>query len=159
RLEEPFQLGPLELSPSWWLLALAAVLIVALFYVVWMYVLDSRGIGVLWASLLGFLRLSVYALLAWVFLLPADQKTYTTTSQANILVAFDVSDSIHTSDELPVPGKPSQKLRTRMDGILSFLGDEKVNFIGNLEKKNPVTVYRFGTKLDNEYLHFADGMV
>jgi hypothetical protein len=157
RLEEPFQLGPLELPPSLWLFVLAAVLLVAFIYVVIMYVKDSRGIGLGWATLLGVLRLSVYALLAWVFLLPADQKTYTTTTQGKVIVLVDVSDSMHTSDELP-SGVAGQKRRTRMDSVHSFLTDDRVNFIQQLEKKNPVTVYRFGTRLDAEYVHFADGV-
>src|SRR5262245_19393666 len=175
RLEEPLHLGGLELHPVWWLVILGVVLAIALVYVVIMYVLDSRSIGLLWASLLGFMRLCLYPLLAWVFLLPADQKTYTTTSRAKVVVLFDVSDSLHVSDEIPTA--PSQKLRTRMDGVREFLAKEdleialknvvtgevkekeKVNFIRALEVYNPVTVYRFGTRLDPEYLHFQDGRV
>src|SRR4051794_33020111 len=72
-LADSFRFLGVEWPPWVWWLVLSAVLLVALFYVVWMYVKDSRGVGVLWAILLGSLRLSVYALLALVFLLPSRQ--------------------------------------------------------------------------------------
>ncbi len=158
RLEEPLRLGGLELPWQAWLVLLFGVLGVALFYVVWMYVKDSKGIGVVWASVLGVLRLGVYAVLAIVFLLPARQTFVQTTSQGKVLVLFDVSDSMHTSDEIPT-GAATEKLRTRMDQVLAFLGDKKVQFVTNLQTKNPLTTYRFGSRLDAEYLHFADGKV
>jgi hypothetical protein len=156
RFEEPLRLGNWELPWQAWVVLLGAVLAVALFYVVWMYVKDSKGIGVIWASLLGFLRLCVYAVLALVFLLPAKQTFIKTTSQGKVLVLFDVSDSTQISDMLPT-GRPNEKLTTRMEQVLDFIGDKKVSFIANLEKKNPVTVYRFGRVLDPDYIHFADG--
>jgi hypothetical protein len=123
-----------------------------------MYVKDSRGVGALWASLLGTLRLCVYGILAWVFLLPATQTYIETRSEGKVLVIFDVSASMGTSDELPVAGS-TQKLRTRADDVLRFLQDEKIGFLAGLEKKNPVSVYRFGSRLDDEFLHFAGGRV
>ena len=48
-----------------------SVLILAAVYVVWMYVRDSRSVGWPWATFLGTLRLAVYGLLTFIFLLPA----------------------------------------------------------------------------------------
>jgi hypothetical protein len=168
RLTEPLQIGGWDFSWWWttqshtynvtWLLILGAVLALALFYVVWMYIKDSQGIGALWGILLGFLRLCAYAVLALVFLLPARQTDIQTTSQGKVLVVFDVSDSQHISDQLPT-GRSDEKLSTRMDDVLAFLADKKVAFFPRLEEKNPLTASRFGSQLDNEYLHFAGGKV
>src|SRR6516165_3547861 len=94
RLTEPLQIGGWDFSWWWttqshtynvtWLLILGAVLALALFYVVWMYIKDSQGIGALWGILLGFLRLCAYAVLALVFLLPARQTDIQTTSQVKV---------------------------------------------------------------------------
>jgi hypothetical protein len=155
RLEEPLRVLNTELPWQMWLVILGVVLAAALFYVVWMYVKDSHGVGPLWASLLGFLRLSVYAILATVFLLPAHQSFVETRSQSKVVLVFDVSGSMGTSDDLPTVAKPE----TRMDRVLAFLKEPKVNFIPALEKKNPVTAYRIGSMLDEEYIHFDGGRV
>src|SRR4051812_35526000 len=90
RLEEPLQLLSYELPPVVWLVLLSLVVIFCAAYVIYMYVVDSRSVGLLWASLLGFLRLSIYALLALVFLLPARQTFIETRSEGKVLVLFDV---------------------------------------------------------------------
>src|SRR5882672_7415188 len=71
RLAEPIHLGGLDLNPLLWVAVLILVLGVGKFYVAWMYRRDGRAVGAGWASLLGFLRMSVYYILAAVFLLPA----------------------------------------------------------------------------------------
>jgi hypothetical protein len=158
RLTEPFKFFNYELPAQVWVVLLAVVLTVALVYVVWMYIKDSKTVGPWWATLLGFLRTCVYAVLAVVFLLPAIQKYLITRTEAKVIVVNDVSISMHTSDTLP-SGDAKEKLPTRMDRVLEFLRDKKVNFLANLEAKNPVTVYRLGSRLDESYLHFAKGMV
>jgi hypothetical protein len=164
RLEEPLRIFNFELPWQMWIVLLAFVLAAALFYVVWMYVKDSRGVGPWWASLLGFLRLTVYAILALVFLLPANQSYVKTRSEGKVVVAWDVSGSLHTSDELPDPSA-NTKRTTRMEYVMEFLKndsiikDDKITFLPALEKKNPVTAYRIGANLDEEYLHFAGGRV
>ena len=142
-----------------WLVLLFGVLAVALFYVVWMYIKDSRGVGAVWASLLGFLRLSVYGILAVVFLLPANQSFVETRIRVQGRRCSSTCPAAwHTSDELATDSE--QKLQTRMDRVADFLlKDGKANFLPGLEKKNPITAYRFGSKLDEEYLHFANGRV
>jgi hypothetical protein len=107
------------------------------------------------ALVLGLLRVSVYAVLATIFLLPADQTYVRTQSESKVILLFDVSSSMGVSDELSGPG---QKGTTRMDLVSEFL-DGKSAFLAELEKKNPVTAYRFGSKLDEDYLHFAGGRV
>lgn len=165
RLAEPFEAFGREWPSEVWLVILGLVLLVGFFYIGWMYVKDSRGVGWMWASLLGVLRASVYGLLAWVFLLRAEQTWEETQVQSKVLVLFDVSGSMGAVDDIPT-GKPNEKLPTRQDKVLAFLGDVKgdlkkgngkQNFLANLEVNNPVTVYRFGTRLDDNYLLFRDG--
>jgi len=158
RLEEPLRVIGQDLPWQMWLIVLGVVLTVALFYVVWMYVKDSVSVGPWWASLLGLLRTSVYAILAVVFLLPARQSYVETRTEAKVLVVFDVSGSMATSDLLPM-GTPNEKLTTRQEMVQEFLTERQVDFLARLEKKNPVTIYRLGSRLDDNYLHFAGGRV
>jgi hypothetical protein len=160
RLEEPFRFFGRDLPFFYkpgelWLVVLGLVLLLALVYVVWMYLKDSRSVGVGWAILLGALRLGVYALLAAVFLLPSRQHSLEIVSQAKVLLLLDVSESMTISDEEPTG--PKDRPPTRMDRVLEFLTDARVNFLPGLQAKNPVTVYRFGSRLDEDYLHFTDG--
>src|SRR5262249_9686160 len=134
---------------------LAGVLAVAFFYVGWMYLKDSRGVGPWWASLLGLLRSCVYVLLAFVFLLPSRQTFIETRSQGKVLVLFDVSGSMQTSDEQSTGGP--ERLQTRIEKVYELLADPKARFLQRLEEKNPVLAYRFGASLDDKYLLFQDG--
>src|SRR5207302_8984047 len=52
------------------------------------------------------------------------------------------------SDDIATAGGPKPK--TRMAKVLDFLTDEQVGFLAKLLEKNPVAVYRFGTRLDDE---------
>jgi hypothetical protein len=156
RLSEPFEFFGHELPAELWLVILGLVLLTAFFYVGWMYVKDSRAVGAPWAIVLGLLRSSVYALLAWVFLLRAEQTWEQSQSQAKVIVAFDVSNSLGQVDDIPT-GTPGEKLRSRQDKVLEFLTSDRVKFLPNLEATNPVTVFRFATRLDDHYLLFRDG--
>lgn len=158
RLEEPFPFFQWQLPEWMWLVCLCVVLALALVYVSFMYRKDAKGVGFWWASFLGLLRVSVYAILALVFLLPARQTSVVTKTESKVILVWDVSDSMHTSDDLPT-GVAGEKLITRMDQLLTFLDNKKVNFVQALEKKNPVLSYRLGAKLDDEYLMFAGGRV
>src|SRR5262245_55915814 len=120
RLEEPFKLGNYELPSEVWLVLLAVVLAAALVYVAWMYLKDSATVGRYWATLLGLLRLGVYAILAVVFLLPARQSYIETRTEAKVIGVADVSASMHTSDALP-DGTTNERLTTRMDKVMEFL--------------------------------------
>jgi hypothetical protein len=158
RLEEPLKLLNFELPPQIWVVILCVVLAAALFYVFLMYKKDSLTVGWKCASLLGFLRLCVYAVLAWVFLLPAYQSYVETRTEGKVIVVYDVSASMFTTDSLPT-GSEKEKLPTRQDKVLELLADRKLDFLVGLEKKNPVTVYRLGSRLDDAFLHFAGGRV
>jgi hypothetical protein len=155
RLSEPVDLFGHELSPIWWVVFLVAVLLVAFFYIGWMYVRDSRSVGPWWASLLGLLRAGVYGLLAWVFLLYSEQTWEESQAQSKVLVVFDVSNSMGQVDDIPTVA--GQKLPSRQDKAIEFLTSDKVNFLPALEANNPVTVFRFGRLLDDNYLLFREG--
>ncbi|MGL4550904.1 MAG: vWA domain-containing protein [Gemmataceae bacterium] len=140
-----------------WFLALLAVLALALTYVGFMYRKDAKGVGAWWATFLGTLRVGVYLILAAVFLLPSRQTTVTTVTESKVILMTDVSDSFHTSDDLPT-GVANEKLVTRMDRVIEFLESKKANFVAALEKKNPLFAYRFASRLDDDYLHFSRGL-
>ncbi|HZY85671.1 MAG TPA: hypothetical protein VFE78_12630 [Gemmataceae bacterium] len=157
RLADPVRLFGLDLSPQLWLALLVVLLLAAFFYVGWMYVKDARGVGPWWAIFLGLLRSAVYVILATVFLLPAVQSWQETRAQSKVVVMFDVSGSmLGTIDDVPT-GKPGEKLLSRQEKVLELLADDKVNFLPGLEKKNPITAYRFGKRLDEDFLTLADG--
>src|SRR5262245_42344505 len=94
RLTEPIHLGGQELSPFLWLALLIPILIIGKAYVIWMYRRDAHAIGGVWATLLAALRLSVYYILAAVFLLPALQTWEETRNQSRVVLVFDASQSM-----------------------------------------------------------------
>jgi hypothetical protein len=152
RLAEGFSLFGVELHPFVWVAILAVVLALGIAYVVWMYRKDRASIPLGFAILLALLRISVYLLLGLAFLLPAKQTWERAEKNSRVAILIDVSDSMtRVSDELPGPGKPLDQLETRMDKVLKFLSDKDVDFLARLMKTNPVVVYRFGTRLDEEF--------
>ncbi len=156
RLEELVKLGGREFDPNvFWPLVLFVVLAVALVYVVWMYRRDSRTVGVPWALFLGTLRCCVYALLAWVFLLPAMETWDRTEQRSKVLIGFDVSRSMHNKDGVPDENTPVAKLPTRLDKVAAFMADGR--FLAGLHQLNPVSAHRFGGGLDDEALVLARG--
>jgi hypothetical protein len=165
RLAEPIRVFGSDIDPVVWLGVLALVLAVGFFYIGWMYFRDSRGVGSIWATILGLLRASVYVLLAWVFLMPANQTWEQTITRSKAVAVFDVSGSMLTTrDDIPREGGPATL--TRQEKVLGFLGDTgiegdagvpphppgKINFFPRLVEKNPVTVYRVASGLDDNYL-------
>jgi len=50
----------------------------------------------------------------------------------------------------PEGGKP-ETMPTRLDKVVRFLTDEKVNFVGRILDTNPLTAYRMGGFLDEDY--------
>ncbi len=154
RLREPISLFGLDLPPNVWLFVLFAVLIVGAIYVGIMYIRDSRGVGILWAGLLGLLRLGVYAAIAFVFLLPAKQNWQETSASSKVVVLFDVSQSMTTKDDNPPAGVEFDKLPTRSDKLKSFIQDSRVDFFPKLTEKNPVSVYRIAAGLDPNPIYF-----
>ncbi len=157
RLSEPLTVRGHDF-PGWlWLLILGAVLLAGLVYIVWMYVKDSRGVGPWWAIFLGTLRTCVYVILAGVFLLPAKQTWEETRVLGKVLVLVDTSASM-TKVIDDIPGNKSDKeIPTRQDKVYAFLSKDGNKFIADLEAKNPVSLFRFASRLDENYLLFKDG--
>ena len=154
RMTEPFSLFGYDLPAQVWWFVLLMVLFVGFIYVGIMYYRDSRGVGIVWAGILGLLRLSVYGVLAFIFLLPAKQSWEEVTNTSKVVVLFDVSQSMGTRDDLPQDNVPYDKMLTRADKLLSFLENSQTNFFGSLEKKNPITALRLARGLDEESIYF-----
>ena len=155
RLYDPLRVFGHDLPPQVWVALLAVVLLAAFFYVGWMYVKDSRGVGPWWAIFLGLLRSAVYVILALVFMLPAWQVWVENTSQSQVVLLFDGSRSmVEISDDI-TGARPGAKPETRQEKVLRFLTDNK--FLAGIDPKAPVRAYRFGRALDEGYLYFANG--
>ncbi len=160
RFDDPIKVFGLELPPWVWGAVLSVVLVVAFFYVGWMYLKDSRSVGPWWATFLGLLRSCVYILLALVFLLPAKRTWEDTTERSKVLLLVDGSLSVtETIDDLPVEGKGFAGLPTRQEKVLQLLEKGNLAFIKELMDKNPVTLHRFGSRIDDFFYVCTDGHV
>jgi hypothetical protein len=157
RLTEALNLGGKEYDGRWWLALAIPLLILALVYVVWMYRRDSQSVGWRWASFLGLLRSAVYLVLGAIFLLPAEQVWDKSTNKSKVVLLLDVSGSMGNKDDLPTEAVPIEKMLTRQDKVIRFLSDAQLDFLRRLQKKNPITAYRFGSVVDEESQVFADG--
>lgn len=153
RVTEPVHLWGKDVDGSIYWGVVGLVLVLGLAYVIWMYVRDSRSVGWGWASFLGVLRCGVYALLAWIFMLPAIETYEKTETYARVLVLFDVSGSMQTKD-LAAPGdrlaRPvsADAVLSRQDNVISLLTNKQIAFLKRLRDRNPVVLYRFGQQLD-----------
>jgi hypothetical protein len=144
--------------PLAWLGVVIPVWIIANVFNIWMYYRDSASIPAMWAVCLAFLRALLFAVLVFAFLLPSLQNWEVAEKRSRIVLLLDVSDSItRVTDEIPTPSRPPEKLETRLDKVLNFLTDEKIAFLDKLLQKNPVVVYRFASRLDEESNTFPDG--
>lgn len=150
RLTETFKVFSKELDGHWWLLALGVVLAIGIFFVIWMYIKDSRAVRWFWATPLAVLRITVYLCLALLFLMPARQGYERVEKRSRVLIVLDVSDSMSQLSDDPASSQVSSKPRTRLSKVLDYLSDEKVGFVKSLLEKNPVYVYRVGNRLDEE---------
>lgn len=147
RLTETFKAAGREFDGQWWLLVLGVALAVGVAFVIWMYVKDARTVRWYWAAPLAAVRIVVYLLLGLLFLMPARQGYEKVEKHSRVLVVVDVSDSMaQLSDDAPTAGKPV----TRLAKVMTYLSDDKVGFVKGLLDKNPVYVYRFGNRLDEE---------
>jgi hypothetical protein len=157
RLEEPLKIFGRTLPPWTWWVVLGVVVGLGLFYIVWMYIRDSRSVGV-WAILLGTLRFFVYAILAAAFLMPAEQTWYEKHQRSRVILMYDVSLSMSTTrDDLPSAGKKFDEMPTRMDKVLNLLNDPEKKFMPRLEANNPVVAYRFARGTDADYRYHDGG--
>lgn len=155
RLTETFKVFGYEKDGHWWLLVLAAVLLVGVAFVVWMYVKDSRSVRWYWALPLAAVRVCVYLVLALMFLMPARQGYERAEKRSRVVIVLDVSDSMAQLSDDPAgrAGKPV----TRLAKVMDYLSDDRVAFTKALLDKNPVYVYRFGNRLDEEAAHLVRG--
>src|SRR6516225_6641533 len=111
RLSEGPSLFRYELHPGWWLFGLGVVLILAIAYVVRMYIIDSRSVHPLFAIALGTLRCLVFALLGVAFLLPSCQHWEKAEKSSRMVILLDVSESVtRISDDIPSASRPADKL-------------------------------------------------
>jgi hypothetical protein len=156
RFEDPLHLFGRELDGRVWLAVLIPVLMLALFYVIFMYRRDARSVGGWWATFLGALRVMVYAVLAAVFLLPALQSWEETKQQSKVVLLFDVSGSMGHRDDYPTPTTPVEQLPTRQDKVLDLLENSQAAFLSRLQQKNPIYGYRFGGLLDDNFTVHAN---
>ncbi len=161
RISEGLSLGGHEFPGNAWYFILGAILSVGVVYVIWMYVRDGHSIGWFWGAFLALLRLGVYGILAAVFLLPAWQNWEETRQQSKVVLAFDVSGSMSKQDDPVIEGVDPKTRPTRQDKVLGLVGDVSSadGFFKRLLKTNPVTVYRWGAGLDEDYFVVRDGKV
>ncbi len=139
-----------------WLALTIGVFVFATAYAIAMYVRDTRTIRWFWAAALASLRITVYAVLCFAFLLPAVQTFEKTEKRSHVVVLLDITPSVtQKSDEIAANLK--RKPMTRIETVIEFLTDDKVSFLKRLMEKNPVVVYRFGNKLDEEAQTFGTG--
>lgn len=131
---------------SWWVV-LVPMLAIALLYVGLMYVKDSQTIHPLAAGFLGLLRCTVYAILAFVFLLPGCQNYDRTETASKVLFLFDVSGSMGTVDDLPETGQDPAKLPTRQDKVIELVAG-KAALVQKVLDKTDIVAYRFGSVAD-----------
>jgi hypothetical protein len=147
RLVETFKVPGFskEIDGHWWLPIMGIVLFIGMAFVVWMYIKDSRTVRWYWAVPLAALRICVYAVLAIMFLMPARQGYERVEKRSRVLIVIDVSESM-----AKISDDNSAKTTTRLAKVMDFLSDEKVAFLKDLLDRNPVYIYRFGNRLDED---------
>jgi hypothetical protein len=129
-----------------WYVFVASVFGLGSLFVVLMYIKDHRSVRWYWATKLAVLRIAVYAILCFVFLLPALQTKEKVYKNSRVVVLVDITPSLtRVTDEVDARGRKS---KTRMDLLIEFLTDDNVKFIKNILNENPIVVYPFGTRLD-----------
>jgi hypothetical protein len=130
-----------------WYVFTAALFALGAVFVVFMYIKDTKTVRWYWAVPLALLRITVYAILCTVFLLPSLQTWEDTNKQSRVVILLDISPSVtNVTDE--IGSGPGRRPKTRMDILVEFLTDERIAFLKNLLDKNPVAIYAFGTRLD-----------
>jgi hypothetical protein len=139
-----------------WMVILLPALAVALFYVGMMYIKDMRSVHFIWAIFLGLLRVTVYLILAVVFLLPGCQYSDKQEYESKVIVLFDVSGSMFVVDDLVEPGVDPKTLQSRQEKIVRLMtdkkmvgGEEQSPFLDRVVEKSPLLSARFGPILDD----------
>jgi hypothetical protein len=136
------------LVASWWYI-LVPILAIGLFYIGMMYLKDARSVHPAIAGLLGFLRCLVYAIIATVFLLPGCQTFNVKEFHSKSLMLVDVSRSMDLQDALVRDDQPSPRRKDKvLDEWLVKTDPEGKTFFERLNARTPLTVYSFGSMLD-----------
>jgi hypothetical protein len=175
RLNEPPEWfgAAVEISPLIWLPIGWVLLAAAFAVVIALYLREMSSVGWRWAAVLACVRAGVLLLVFLVWLLPATRAVEWTEQQSRVLLAFDVSASMQTSDEPPaeVVGqvRPSRQevLWERLSASLRDTaaqtrlastnpsgsspragGVSEASLLGLLAQNNPLYCYRFGEQLD-----------
>ena len=131
----------------WWVLTIGMFCIASMLTII-SYLRDSQTAR-WWSPLLVLLRVGVYATLAAAFMMPAIQHWEDTEKRSRVLLLIDVSPSISsTTDE--VSSGSGRKPETRLEKMLKVLTDKDIDLIARIIEKNPVHVYRFGSRLDDD---------
>ncbi|MCE9533951.1 MAG: hypothetical protein K8T89_22930, partial [Planctomycetes bacterium] len=167
RLEDPFLVPNISKSLSnytwvtggqyqgwYWWYVLVPVLLIAAFFVAWMYIKDSKSISWYFSVPLALMRLTLYGLIAYMFLLPTVKETRVwkpkippmLQKNSRVVVVLDVSESMSISDD---PLSASNR-RTRLQRVVELISDERLAFMKKLLENNPVYVYRFASQFDTE---------
>lgn len=148
-------LGRIIENPILWWTITGFMLVLGIALTVVMYVKDAATVGA-WAILLAPLRMIVYVILAGAFMLPSWQTWEETEKRSRVLIVIDVSPSItQTSDDMA--RGTGAKSKTRLDKVIDLLTDENIAFLQKIKEKNPVYVYRLGTRIDEDTKEFAKG--
>jgi len=131
-----------------WYEAVVSALLFCFSFITASYVRDARAIH-WWAPPLAFLRVLVYLLLAVAFMLPAVQRWDNSEKRSRVILLIDVSPSLSQVSDDIVSGS-TLKPKTRLQKVLDYLTDDQIKFLSRLLEKNPVFVYRFSSRLDEE---------
>ncbi len=133
-------------NATMWYVFVGVLFSLGTLFVILMYIKDSRSVRWYWGVPLALLRITVYAILCFVFLLPARQTWERTEKRSRVVVLIDVTPSMtRVSDDVATK---TRKPKKRMEYLIEFLQDKDVALIANLLKSNPVAIYPFGTRLD-----------
>jgi hypothetical protein len=147
RFDDPLPYVGAEYLPVAWVALVSIAVGIASLFVIWLY-WRSRHVAGFWGIPLTVLRISVFALLGWAFLLPAIQTWEITQKKSRVILVLDVSPSLSEVSDDTATG--NVKPKTRMQKVLDVLNSQDINLLAKLLEKNPVHVYRFGSRLDEE---------
>ncbi|MFO0945744.1 MAG: vWA domain-containing protein [Planctomycetota bacterium] len=136
-----FEFGRIQ-SPEDGLLAGLLFLGLAAF-VVYQYRKDTRGKPTWLRVVLTGLRLSVYAILFWIYLDPRLRTETVVKRSSRVLVLADVSHSMSLADEKEIQADKNESRSSRVARAM-----EKSRLAESLREKNDVAVYTFGRSLE-----------
>jgi hypothetical protein len=130
-----------------WYIFTGAVFALGSVFVILMYIKDHRSVRWYWAAILSVLRITVYGILCFVFLLPARQTLDHTEKRSRVVVLIDVTPSMtRVSDDV---ARKDRKTKKRIEQLIETLQDKDIALIEGLLKNNPVAIYAFGSRLDD----------